>query len=243
VTEPPNRTPDRVQAVPARPEVLDSLVDCHIAAAPTDILPLLGRKFLKVHDLYYIQQPAGVCLVTVDEQSGRVSGYVLGGDPGIRGRFVATHLLLVAKTCFARFFHCREFSWRIIAMVRSTAVGTVRLLRGRRDGHPSSLYHDPPGSWAVSLSLGTHPEFRKDGAARAIALLSGIRTQCALLGYQFIHNCVSTDNTGSNLLHQRLGFQLVGTVGEFHWYRVETQTGSSSTNRLSDVKEADKFIR
>src|SRR5207244_1728172 len=100
-----SRAPDgaaAVRAIAARPEHLESLVDCHLAALPHEYVPSLGRRFVRLHDRFYMEQRDGIVLVTLDEASGRVSGFILGGSPAVRARFVRRHALFVLGTILLR---------------------------------------------------------------------------------------------------------------------------------------------
>lgn len=214
------RTSGAAAPTPARLTDLESLVDCHLAALPDDFVPRLGRDFVRTHDRFYIEQEGGVCLVTRDPESDRVTGFVLGGDPGLRGRLMRRHAPALLGAVLSRSLVDSFVRHHAAGLVQEAALGALRRLGlwpAERDPVPS----ETPGTWGISVALGTHPDFRTDGAGRAIALLEAMHRENARLGYRTTRAMTATTNLTSHLLHTRLGWTLVKTAGGFHYYRRE----------------------
>jgi hypothetical protein len=210
------------RAVPARLEHLESLVDCHLRALPGDFLPRLGRDLVRAHDRFYIEQPDGVCLVTLDAATGRVTGFILGGSPAVRSRFVRRFWAPLLARVLGRSLtdsFVRHHALELAADAARRALPGPGRGRNAADGIPA----EPPGTWGVSIALGTHPEFRSDGAGKAVALLEGMHAGCAALGFSVTRAMTATDNATSHLLHTRLGWKLIGTRGGYHYYRREVE--------------------
>lgn len=217
---PPANASAAAQVVRAAPEHLESLVDCHMAAMPQDYVPSLGRAFVTAHDRFYIAQPDGIVLVTLDPESGRVSGFILGGNPGVRGRFLRYHLPLVLGAILTRSLtnsRVRRHTLELLGDGLKAVGRKLGLVRPERDPIPD----EPPGTWSMSIALGTHPDFRRDGAGKAIALLEGICAESRRLGFRTVRAMTATTNVTSHMIHSRLGWKVLGIAKDHYQYRYE----------------------
>ena len=191
--------------VPARPEHLDSLVSCHILALPQEPITILGRGFLRAHYAYYIAHPEGVCLIGMDEQSGQVTGFVVGGRPELRKRFVLKNVVRFVVTVFVKALVSPTVRRRL-------AAGLSGLLPGSHRG--ASAPEEPRGTYARLLFIGVHPDYRRRGVASR--LLGTFHTQCAAQGFQTMRLMTENINAPGIAMYEKAGWQIV--------HRSETDT-------------------
>lgn len=210
-------------AIPARPEHLESLLDCHTAALPGDVITLLGRAFLRRHYRFYMTHPEGICLVTLDEPGNRVTGFVVGGDPRLRRRFVLRHLPSFVWTVLVRSAVNARVRRRFTGILGGALRRLVGKLRrpGATAGEQPAIPAEPAGTWAVLLTIGTHPDFRRRGAGRK--LLRAFHAEAARCGFEAMRVMTRIDNEASNGLYRRTGWELVGSAGRFQHYRRPTE--------------------
>jgi len=195
----------------ARAEHLEGMVDCHELAFPGEFLTLLGRGVLRALYRYCMQRPEGICLVALDERSGRVGGLVAGGEPTLRGRFMRKHALrLVAAAAGKAVVHGRvrrRLCEHLGAALR--AVGRKLHLLPAGGKHPSPP-EDPPGTWSNLLSICTHPDFR--GRGLGSALMEAFRADSARRGYKTMRLSVHNDNAAAIALYQKCGWKPILTT-------------------------------
>jgi GNAT superfamily N-acetyltransferase len=209
-----------VEVVPARPEHLESLVDCHLAALSQDFVPSLGRRFVRLHDRFYMDAEDGAVLVTLDPASGRVSGFILGGSPAVRTRFVRRYAPFVLGTILCRsLLNARVRDHAIDMALDTIRPGLIRF--GLARPQAGEAPPEPVGTWGTSIALATHPDFRSDGAGRALALLEAMHQACARLGFRVTRAMTPSTNLTSHLMHTRLGWKVIGTAKGHYWYRRE----------------------
>lgn len=216
------RVPGAACAVQARREHLESLVECHLAALPGAYVTRLGRRFVCAHDRFYIEQPDGTCLVTLDDITGKVTGFILGGSPDVRGRLARRYWLLLLASIIARSTVDSVVRSRTVAEIADAIRAALRRL-GLGPPASEAIPADPPGTWGTSIVFGTHPDFRTGGADKAIALLEGIHRECARLGFKVTRATTETGNTVSHLLHTRLGWKVLGIARGYYHYRREVE--------------------
>lgn len=204
----------------ARPEHLESLVECHMLSLVEDVITLLGREFLRRHYAYYLAQPDAVCLVTVDPPTGTVTGFILGGNPDLRGRFIRSHLLFSLWTIFIKSIRYRRVRQRFCEPLWESLGRFLRmlgLLRPRQE-----IPADPPGSYAQMLFLGTHPDFRRKNMGKLVSLVCTIHEECVKMGYKVTRLTTDVDNPVTNVLYPQVGWKLIGTAKGLNYYRRET---------------------
>ena len=230
-----------MRAVPARIEHLESLVDCHLTALSHEYVPSLGRRFVRLHDRFYIDQPDGIVLVTLDEASGRVSGFILGGSPAVRPRFVRRNALFVIATIAIRSVMNPNVRKHTLGIVSDGVKLWVRKIR-QLGPLPGAIPEEPPGTWGTSIVLGTHPDFRTGGAGKAVALLEGIHAECGRLGFKVTRAMTATTNTASHLLHTRLGWHVIGTAQGLIHYRREVEPQSERSEARAASRSRDVAV-
>jgi ribosomal protein S18 acetylase RimI-like enzyme len=198
-----NAKPTAPLVVVAEQRHLDGLVACHCLALPNEAVTKLGRSFLRSHFRYYIRHPEGLVLVAVEQQSGKVIGYMVGGAPWLRKRFLWTHALSLGPIIL----------WKALTdpVVRARLREPVPpVAQGRRpegpagDGWPD----DPPGTVATFLFLGAHPDYRRRGISTAI--LTALRAECRRRGYRAMRLKTPNTNAAAIGLYRSAGWRITG---------------------------------
>ncbi|MBN1555983.1 MAG: GNAT family N-acetyltransferase [Phycisphaerae bacterium] len=211
-----------MQVRPAQLKYLEGVVTCHMASLPEVEITRLGRDFLTRHHRFYITHPEGICLVCVEEKTGRVAGFILGARPELRRTFLVKHGLATLTAFASNALTDRHIRRRLIAPLR-----TLVLKLARRIGVvPASEVepeppHDPPGTWSYILFLGTHPDFRRRGVMRS--LLEAFREECARRGFQSMHLSTRRDNDASTALYLRCGWTIIHQTKSMTYFRQLTR--------------------
>lgn len=194
------------------PGQADELAVCHLAAFPVETftdeaITLLGRGFLRAHHRFYATQPDGICLIAVEQATGRVAGFVLGGDPLLRKRFVRRRCLRFAATVAFKAFVSPPVRRRV-AMGLHVIARRLHLLPA------SAALPDPPSPsadpWAILLFLCTHPDFRGRGLGQALA--DAFWRESTRRGYRMVRLTTGLDNRPAKSLYSKCGWNEVGQV-------------------------------
>lgn len=198
------RRPDPVQVRPAVPGDLPGIVRCHLVAFPGQFLTRLGPTFLEAYYRFYLDAPGGINLVAIDP-GDRVLGFVSGGDPALRGRFIRTRVprflgLLVRQGLLDPFVRRR---------LRVHLGNLIRALAGRlgRASPPTAGTQDPQGV-SVLLSIAVDPAATGQGIGRR--LMEAFRQQSRRLGYAVMELSAHRDNEPAIGLYLACGWEVVG---------------------------------
>jgi len=218
-----SKTPDTTgtsppAVVPARLEHVPSLVLCHVEALPGRVVTLLGPSFLRAHYRYYIRKPKGICFVAVDEDSDRVVGFVVGGEPGLRKRFIFRYFPPLACTFAWKALVSSPVRKRLAEGVRGLLESIRRRLRRRpAEEDASQPPDDPPGTSVRLLFLGVRPEFRRRGIARA--LVAAWCQECWDHGYQTLWVTTPIKSAPAVALYKEGGWDLFQVDREHMYFR------------------------
>jgi len=197
---------------------LDSLVECFYLSLPDEPMAALGRAFVRANYRYYVEQPGGFCLVTRDQDSGVVTGFVFGGEPELNRRFVRSHLLRFTATVMWKALcrRCvRRRLWEPIGALFRRIGRKLRLLPDE------ATYADPPeepaGTYAVLRFLGVHSSYRRRGIATA--LLDAFRAECQRRGYQTMRVMTDNENAAAIAAYKKAGWQVIHTSAAYTFFR------------------------
>ncbi|MCQ8897731.1 GNAT family N-acetyltransferase [Limnobacter humi] len=180
---------------PAHLADIPAIVDVHIQAFPGFFLTLMGRPFLRLLYLGFLQSAQGMVYVAVNAQ-GDVLGFVAGtAQPqGFFGQ-------LLRKQWF-RFGLAAV--WPLCRRPSLVAIKLWSALFYRGETLP-----DLPNA-ALLSSLGVHPQAHRQGLGRQLV--------AAFVAWSAQHGCpavyLTTDqsnNTKANTFYLECGFQLAGT--------------------------------
>jgi ribosomal protein S18 acetylase RimI-like enzyme len=219
--------------VRAGEEHLPGLMECHLAVFTGlgNVMTALGSRVLESHCRFYMREPGGVCLVSVDRATRRVSGFVLGGSPHLRRRFLARHFLLLSGNVALRLFTNPYLRARVARCVRSGLRSVLGRLTGRRAELKVAEFPEPKGNWAVLFMIGTHPDFRRRGIGKA--LVQGFAQECAVLGFETIRVVARTKNVAACELYRGIGWLPVATVDNLRYFERTLPAG----RRLQEKEE------
>lgn len=209
------RRSDRVQVRLAGPGDLPGIVRCHLAAFPGQFLSRLGPTFLEAYYRFYLDAPGGINLVAIDS-GDRVVGFVSGGDPALRGRFIRTRVpgflgLLVRQGLRDPFVRRR---------LRVHLGNLVRTLAGRLEGawsrRPAAGSQNPKGV-SVLLSIAVDPASTGQGIGRR--LMEAFRQQSRSLGFIAMELSAHRDNEPAIGLYRACGWEVVSQDADGVYFR------------------------
>ena len=178
---------------------------CHLEAFPGTFMTLMGERWLEALYGFYLDQSRGVCIVAADE-GGNVVGLAVGGDPGIRDKFLRYALYRYPHLIAAGFFRAALVRQVLIGEVTRRFTGSASVAVASEDFDPR---HAPVGNL---LSIGIVPHARGSGIARA--LLRRFESECATRGYRSLKLSVLRSNSRAIGFYTKLGWQEVGGAGE-----------------------------
>ena len=200
-----------VLAIPAEGRHVEEMVACHVAAFPGQFATLLGPGYLRRSHRYFIDQPGGICLVSIDGPSGRVSGFVKGGEPELLGSFSRGHMWRFAgRMILTSLVHGpfrRRLCHHLAGGVRKVG-RRLHLLREPEKG--ASPPKPPPGTWSNLISICVHPDFRGRGIGKA--LMEAFRAESAHRGYATMRLSVHNDNVAAIALYEKAGWRAILTT-------------------------------
>ncbi|MCD6303511.1 MAG: GNAT family N-acetyltransferase [Planctomycetes bacterium] len=231
--DPPNGAsrPDAPRAVLAELRHLESLVTCHMESMPDWPISQLGRAFVRAHYRYYIERPEGFVVVAVDGPEEKVTGFMLGGAPRLRRRFIRSHLLRFAGATLLRAVVNPAVRRRLVEGAgRAARKLLARFLRRPVRGEADHWPRQPPGSYARVLFVATHPDYRRRGIGRAI--LRRVEQQCAAMGFSTVRLKTRNVNEAAIAMYKRLGWRQSGrdATHTYFWRPIDrpAATGEAS---------------
>ena len=194
------------------------MADVHIAAFPGEFLSLLGRGVLKAYYRFYMVKPGGICLVAVDDKSGRVMGLVAGGRPELRSNFLLNHAIRVVGTALCKAVIYGRVRLRLLEYLGAAFRRILRKLDllSAAPRHPAPP-EDPPGTWSNLLSICTHPDLRGRGVGNA--LMAGFRAESQRRGYSTMRLSVHNDNEAAIALYTRCGWKAIITTPKGTYFK------------------------
>ena len=200
-----------VPVIPAEGRHVDEMVACHMAALPGEFTTVLGPPYLRRSHRYLMQQDGGICLVSIDGPTGRVSGFVKGGRPELRDSFTRRHMWRFAGRMVLKSLTHGPFRRRLGHHLGEAVRKVGRKLHVLRSpkGRPAPP-EGPPGTWSNLISICVHPEYR--GRGIGMALMEAFRAASARRGYATMRLSVHNDNHAAIALYKKAGWRAVLTT-------------------------------
>ena len=213
-----SRPAPQFHVIPAELRHLQEMVACHLAIFPGHFTSELGAGYLQRSHRYYMQQPGGICLVCVDDRTGRVGGFVKGGRPELRSEFSRWYMWRFIGRISWRFFLSREVRRRLGYHLGEAARKLLRKLHlmPAKTRYPAPP-EDPPGTWSMLISIGVHPDFRGRGMGRA--LMEAFRAESAARGFKTMRLGVRNDNEAAIALYRKCGWEVVLTTPDGSFFK------------------------
>jgi len=213
---------ETVSVISAHEEHIEGMVECHVAAFPGEFTTLLGHGYLRMSHRFYLEQPGGICLVSLDSPSGRVSGFVKGGDPGLAGQLTHRHMwrmipVMLLRAMTNRYFR-RRMGYHLSGMMRKIAARFGLAKSSEKHAKPAD---DAPGTWSNLISVCVHPDYRGQGIGKA--LMEAYRQESLRRGYSFMRLSVHTDNEAAIGLYRRSGWEPILTTPTGTYFRRSTE--------------------
>lgn len=198
---------NEIRVANATEEQVGDMARVHLAAFPGEYLTSLGPKVLIPFYRFYIKRGSGIALAAVDN-SGRILGFVVGGDPGLRAQFLRKYAYTVAKAITANLFRHRNVWTQSLFHLQRGLRSLPRRIRagfsGARDESCEFLSPSPTGTWSTLLSICTHPDARGRGVGSA--LMVGFEQESRGRGYLAMRLSVHNDNEAAIQLYRKNGW-------------------------------------
>lgn len=196
---------DLLKVVPADRRHLSGIVQCHLAAFPGQFLTRLGPRFLEAYYRFYMDSPGGINLVAV--VGDRVLGFVSGGDPAVRGRFIRSRVprfigLLAWHGLWDPFVR-RRLAVHLTNLVRTLA----GRLPWSRQGSNGTAKGDDASGVSVLLSIAVDPTATGRGIGRR--LMEAFREESLRRGYREMTLSAHSDNDSAIRLYRACGWEVV----------------------------------
>jgi len=213
------RPADPVEVRPADRRHLSGIVRCHQAAFPGQFLTRLGPGFLAAYYRYYLDSPRGINLVATGP-GDRVVGFVSGGDPALRGRFIRSQVPRYAGLLLFRGVLDPFVRRRLRVHLGNLARIAARRL-GRAGGIPAGGGGDPdPEGASVLLSIAVDPSATGRGIGRM--LMEAFRRESRRLGYPAMVLSAHADNDPAIRLYLACGWEVVRRDADGVYFRRST---------------------
>lgn len=206
------------RVVPAQRQHVEEMVACHLAIFPGHFTSELGAGYLRRSHRYYVERPGGICLVCINDQTGRVVGFVKGGRPELRSEFTRWNMWRFVGRITWRFFASREIRRRLTYHLAEAVRKLLRKLHvmPAKTRYPAPP-EDPPGTWSMLISVGVHPDFRGRGMGRV--LMDAFRAESARRGYKTMRLGVRNDNEAAIGLYRKCGWNAVLTTPDGSFFK------------------------
>jgi len=205
-----------VEVRPGTLRHLEGIVRCHQAAFPDQFLTRLGSEFLAAHYRFYLESPRGITLVATGA-GGQVLGFVSGGDPALRGRFIRTRVPWFAGMLLYRGLRDSFVRRRLLVHLRHG----LRALAGRLGG--TSASPDETGESegvSVLLSIAVDPSAAGRGIGRM--LMEAFLRESRRLGYPAMVLSAHPDNEAAIRLYLACGWEVVRREPDGVYFRRST---------------------
>ena len=172
------------QILQGLPSHIADMARCHGSCFPDQFMSRMGLRYTEAFYRRYLDEPKGVAFVAVDDR-GTVIGLVVGGDGGIRSRFLRSAWWRHAPCFLIRFLTNSFIRRKVLAAVWS-----------RPRGSGASDASNPPASdlsGAALLQVICVEEAWR-GTPVATGLLEAFTDRCRKAGYAGIVLAVSAEN-------------------------------------------------
>lgn len=189
----------------AEPKHLPGMARCHQSAFPGSFMTLMGSSWLEALYGYFLREGRGISVVAIDG-SGMVTGLAVGGEPGIRGRFL--------RQALYRYPHLLALGFLRSGLVRAVLLAELaqRLDPATTVSPDERLDARWPGPVGNLLSIGIMPSAL--GSGLAASLLIRFQSECAMHGYRSLMLSVMRDNPRAIRFYARLGWEEIPGPGE-----------------------------
>lgn len=202
-----------VRVAPADPRDVEEIISCHALVFPEEVIAMLGPRFLRFHHRFYATRPGGICYAAREETTHRLVGFVIGGAPELRRRFILLNAIRLLPLILWKAVTNRAVRHRVGLAFR-------RLLEKLSPNLPQSRRFDPPeppaGTWSLLLYVCAHPDFRRRGVAGK--LLEAFRQGSATKGFKTVRLTVLNDNAAAIRCYRKAGWTEVASNEEMAYF-------------------------
>jgi ribosomal protein S18 acetylase RimI-like enzyme len=203
-----------VSIIEARPDNVPGMADCHIKAFPERFMTQMGFMWLCGLYHFFIKHSDGICYVAVNT-AVEVVGFVVGGEPDIRKKFLRFAMLRYPHIIFCKFI--------TDSLVRSVLIEELlkklnfKRVAVSKDNDEEQRAGDKYGNL---LSICVLPDWMGTGVADK--LIESFQKACAAKGYNHLTLSVVSENSRAIAFYKK-----------HHWY--ETDTSGESTKFALDL--------
>lgn len=185
---------------------LPGIVKCHTKAFPGRFMTEMGPRWLYGLYRFFIKHPAGISFVGVDSTDKTV-GFVVGGKPNIREKFLRTAIFWYSYLIFWKFI-----TKPIVRRALLKELAKKLQLKWTISPPEGPQHEDTTARFSNLLSICVLPDYK--GTAVAGRLIESFQTACATKGYDAIKLSVVTDNARAIAFYKKHGWREVGRSKE-----------------------------
>lgn len=203
---------------------LPGIVRCHITAFPGQPMTELGPRWLAALYRYYLEHPEGIAVVAVNPEQS-VVGFVVGGGPDLRDRFIHG-----ARVRFAP-----VILWRTLTrpVIRRRLFGRLMsCFRRQADGGSQDAAHREAARRGVRLgtllSIAVLPEAQGTGAAGK--LVAAFCDACRGRDFGYLELGVYTSNTRAIAFYHKLGWQEISRSDDQSFFGFDLRQAAGPAN-------------
>jgi ribosomal protein S18 acetylase RimI-like enzyme len=212
-----------VSIIQAQTPNVSGMAQCHTVAFPGRFMTGMGYRWLCALYLFYINHPGGVCYVTIDS-TGKVVGFAVGGDTGIREQFLRTAMLRCPHIIF----------WKFLtrSLVRAVLLDELakKLHLKRRDNSTENIGTDKTlPKYGNLLSICVLPDYKGTGIASQ--LIETFQKTCAAKGYRCLTLSVLSENSRAVAFYKKHGWHETGVAGASTKFALDLDTNQSDLDK------------
>lgn len=219
----------------ARLSDLPGIADCHTLAFKGRFMTRMGHHWLCGLYRYFIRHRDSVCVVAIDE-NGKVLGFAVGGEPGIRGQFL--------RYAMVRYLHLILWKFLADSVVRPILLKELasKLLKRKR----TATVQENAGRQREYtlcgnlLSICVRPECMGTGIADK--LVETFRLKCIARGYKRLTLSVVIENARAIAFYKKHNWREIGKSGESAKFILDLYRPSVVTSADSDSSAARTAI-
>ena len=194
-----------VSIKPVKIPNVSGMAQCHTVAFPGRFMTEMGHRWLCALYRFYINHPGGVCYVAIDS-AGKVAGFAVGGEPGIRQQFLRSAMLRYSHIIFWKFL-TRPI---VRAVLLEELFNKLHLKRKASSSENIDTRGNLPKCGNL-LSICVLPDYKGTGVANK--LIETFQKACAAKGYRRLTLSVLSENLRAITFYKRHGWYQTGVIG------------------------------
>lgn len=212
-----------VSIMQAQAPNVSGMAQCHTVAFPGRFMTEMGPHWLCALYRFFIKHPGGICYIAVDS-AGKVVGFAVGGEPGIREQFLRSAMLCYPHIIF----------WKFLTkpLVRAVLLGELykklHLKRKENSSENAGTNKTLPKCGNL-LSICVLSDYKGTGIANQ--LIEAFQKACAVEGYRRLMLSVLSGNSHAIAFYRKHGWYETGVAGESTKFALDLENNQSDSDK------------